>query len=149
MNDIDNSTGGRTGAPGSRNARSARTEDGVAPTRHPSAPGTRAPSPASAGHEGGSDATRSDRPTASSTRDPRHAARDATRRQGLDPGAFVGRKPERQAETIPGGITHKDQRIAAVASQPGPTSSEANTPAGHREGANATDDTVREAGQNR
>lgn len=28
---------------------------------------------------------------------------DPTRTEGLDPGAFVGGRPERQAETIPGG----------------------------------------------
>jgi hypothetical protein len=77
---------------------------------------------------------------------------DPTRREGLDPGAFVGRMPERQAETIPGGVSRKDERISAVASQTGdapPDPGVANTPAGHREGTNATDDIVREAGPNR
>jgi hypothetical protein len=61
----------------------------------------------------------------------------------------------RQAETIPGGVGRKDVRVAAVATQPAPVSG--STPAdgggampeGHREGVNATDDVVREAGQNR
>ena len=92
---------------------------------------------------------RNDRSTAGSARDPRDPTRDATRREGLDPGAFVGRKPERQAETIPGGVSDKDERIAAVASQPGPKSDQGEMPAGHREGANATDDVLREAGLNR
>jgi hypothetical protein len=82
----------------------------------------------------------------------REPTRDATRREGLDPGAFVGRQPERQAETIPGGVSRKDERISAVASQPGepaPDPGVARTPEGHREGTPATDDAVREAGQNR
>ena len=35
----------------------------------------------------------------------------------LDPGAFVGSRPERQAETIPGGVRPEDERIAATHSQ--------------------------------
>jgi hypothetical protein len=30
-----------------------------------------------------------------------------------DPGAYIGSKPERQAETIPGGVRGGDERIAA------------------------------------
>ena len=87
---------------------------------------------------------------------PRDARPDPTadplRREGLDPGAFVGRKPERQAETIPGGVSRKDERISAVASQPGdssPDQGESAPPEGHREARPATDDDVREAGQDR
>ena len=68
---------------------------------------------------------------------------------GRDSGAFIGRMPERSTETIPGGIGRKDQRVSAVASQPGPRSPESDPPEGHREGATATDANVREAGQNR
>lgn len=80
------------------------------------------------------------------TRDPAHD--DPTRTDGLDPGAFVGNRPERQAETIPGGISRKDERIAANSTQTGPQSEEP-TPEGHREGTPASDDEVREAGQSR
>ena len=71
-----------------------------------------------------------------------------------DPGAYIGRMPERATETIPGGVGRKDVRVAAVASQPAPvrgdTNADAGTqPEGHSEGAPATDDQVREAGQNR
>jgi hypothetical protein len=72
-----------------------------------------------------------------------------------DPGAYIGRKPERATETIPGGLGRKDQRVAAVATQPAPVrgevpASEASSPPdGHRETETATDDRVREAGQNR
>jgi len=71
-----------------------------------------------------------------------------------DPGAYIGRKPERATETIPGGVGRRDVRVSAVATQPAPVSGATTadsppTPEGHREGGNATDDTVREAGQNR
>lgn len=71
-----------------------------------------------------------------------------------DPGAYIGRMPERATATIPGGIGRKDVRVAAVATQPDPVRGETNAdagapPEGHREGVNATDDVVREAGQNR
>ena len=71
-----------------------------------------------------------------------------------DPGAYIGRMPERATETIPGGVGRKDVRVAAAATQPAPVRGAAGTgegtpPEGHREGGNATDDVVREAGQNR
>lgn len=72
-----------------------------------------------------------------------------------DPGAYIGRMPERATETIPGGLGRKDQRVAAGATQPAPirdevTPSEAGSaPEGHREAETATDDRVREAGQSR
>jgi len=37
-----------------------------------------------------------------------------------DPGGYVGNRPERQAETIPGGVRPGDERISAVDSEPGP-----------------------------
>jgi hypothetical protein len=82
----------------------------------------------------------------------REPTAEATRREGLDPGAFVGRLPERQAETIPGGVSRKDERISAVASQVGEASPDpgaTDPPSGHREGTPASDTSVREAGQNR
>lgn len=76
-------------------------------------------------------------------RQPRH------QQEATDPGSYIGRKPERVAETIPGGLGPKDERASAVATQPGPASPDRSTPQGHREGEPATDDTVREAGQDR
>lgn len=73
---------------------------------------------------------------------------DATRTEDLDPGAFVGNRPERAAETIPGGIGPKDERIAAHSTQPGEPG-DGGTPKGHREGPPADDAAVREAGQDR
>lgn len=72
-----------------------------------------------------------------------------------DPGAYIGRMPERATETIPGGLGRKDQRVAAVATQPAPVREEVPPseagppPEGHREAETATDDRVREAGQSR
>jgi len=65
-----------------------------------------------------------------------------------EPGAYVGRKPERQAETIPGGVRPDDERIAAHSTQAGDPRGVETTPDGHREG-RADDDLVREAGQDR
>ena len=58
--------------------------------------------------------------------------------QQLDPGAYIGRKPELAAATIPGGVQPDDERVAA-----------GQTQSGHREGDPASDDDVREAGANR
>jgi hypothetical protein len=64
-------------------------------------------------------------------------------------GAYVGRKPEREAETIPGGVRRDDERIAANSSASGRVAGDDATPEGHREGRSADDDLVREAGENR
>jgi hypothetical protein len=80
-----------------------------------------------------------------------------TRRdEQADPGAFIGRLPEREAETIPGGIGPKDQRVSAVGTQPGtvrgPEPAEADdaiAPDGHREPTVDVDVIRREAGQDR
>lgn len=72
-----------------------------------------------------------------------------------DPGAYIGRLPERATETIPGEVRPKDVRVAAVASQPAPVRGElpgtdsGEPPEGHREGENASDDRIREAGKDR
>jgi hypothetical protein len=73
-----------------------------------------------------------------------------------DPGAYIGRLPEREAETIPGGIGRKDQRVSAAGTQPGtvrgPEPAEADgasTPEGHREATTDRDESRREAGENR
>ena len=67
----------------------------------------------------------------------------------LDPGAFIGRKPELAAETIPGGVQPEDERVAAGQTQTGADAGQDSTPSGHREGSPATDDDVREAGLDR
>jgi hypothetical protein len=50
-----------------------------------------------------------------------------------DPGAYVGRKPERQAETIPGGVRPGNERIAAHSTEPAPAHDETPDPPGPRE----------------
>ncbi len=80
---------------------------------------------------------------------------DARREPRRDPGAYIGRMPERATQTIPGGLGPKDERVAAVGTQPAPVRGdppaveEGAPPDGHREAVNATDDVIREAGQNR
>jgi len=85
---------------------------------------------------------------------------DATRRNRhgqskRDPGAYIGRLPERATETIPDGLGPKDERVAAVATQPdtvrGPSPAEATggVPEGHREATIDRNETRREAGENR
>jgi hypothetical protein len=74
---------------------------------------------------------------------------DRTTKEPLDPGAYIGRKPERVEETIPGGLGPKDERASAVATRSGPIGPDTDRPAGHREGPAVSDDAVREAGQNR
>jgi hypothetical protein len=72
-----------------------------------------------------------------------------------DAGAYIGRLPERATETIPGGIGPKDERVSAVATQPGPVrgmtpeAERGAPPEGHAEAPIDRDDTRREAGQNR
>jgi hypothetical protein len=64
-------------------------------------------------------------------------------------GAYVGRKAERQAETIPGGVRPDDERIAAHSTQvgqPGPTDA---APTDHREASDDDADTVRDSGRGR
>ncbi|MFL5686530.1 MAG: hypothetical protein ACJ77D_10805 [Chloroflexota bacterium] len=73
---------------------------------------------------------------------------DRDRDADEDPGAYIGRMPEREAETIPGGISDKDERVAAHSTQSAPTTGDV-TPDGHRDGPAVTDDTIREAGQDR
>lgn len=82
------------------------------------------------------------------TPDPRDPTEDPLAKPD-DAGAYVGRMPERQAETIPGGVRPDDERIAAHSTQTGDVPDDDETPSGHREGRPADDDTVREAGENR
>jgi hypothetical protein len=73
----------------------------------------------------------------------------AERGTNTDAGTYIGRLPEHGADTIPGGLTRKDERVSAGSTQTGAKSPDPETPEGHREGEQATDDTIREAGENR
>ena len=42
-----------------------------------------------------------------------------TDKRELDPGAYIGREPELEEESIPGGVKPGDERVAAYDSQPG------------------------------
>jgi hypothetical protein len=73
------------------------------------------------------------------------------RTAGEDPGAYIGHEPERSTETIPGGLSASDERVAAVDSQPGeivadPATGWGEPPQGRRPGESANDDRLREAG---
>jgi hypothetical protein len=67
--------------------------------------------------------------------------------EAQDPGAYIGHEPERATETIPGGLSRKDERVAAVATQStGGETRDDSWPEGHREGEPGDDDRRREAG---
>jgi len=63
----------------------------------------------------------------------------------LDPGAYIGQEPEREAETIPGGVKPGDERIAAHDAAPGVP----GEPDGSDDEERTEFDRHREAGQNR
>jgi hypothetical protein len=44
---------------------------------------------------------------------------DASTEKPVDPGAFIGREPELEVESIPGGVGPEDERVATYASRPG------------------------------
>lgn len=67
--------------------------------------------------------------------------------QEPDAGSYIGHEPERATETIPGGIHREDERVAAHSTRPDGGEAPEPAPAGHRQGDRATDDDVREAGQ--
>ena len=75
--------------------------------------------------------------------------------QEHDPGAYIGHEPEFAAETIPGGVQPKDERVSALDTQStgvgGLDKRETQPdvpPHGHREASSASDDDVRRAGEN-
>jgi len=80
--------------------------------------------------------------------DDRHVdGSERNRTAGEDPGAYIGHEPERSTETIPGGVGPADERVAAVASQPGAAAGGDDAmPGGHRQGERANEDRLREAG---
>jgi hypothetical protein len=74
--------------------------------------------------------------------------RDRDRDADQDPGSYIGRMPERATDSIPGGPADEDERAAAHSTESTPAGGDA-IPGGHREGPSVTDDTIREAGQDR
>ena len=72
-----------------------------------------------------------------------------------DPGAYIGHEPEFAAETIPGGLGPKDERVSAVGTQSSGVGALEKRetqvdvpPEGHREASRASDDDIRRAGDN-
>jgi hypothetical protein len=85
-------------------------------------------------------------------------ADEARRRDGPAPtaedhpdeaGAYIGRLPEREADSIPGGARPDEERIAVHGSSGGDVPTDDAAPEGHREGRPADDATIREAGLDR
>lgn len=76
------------------------------------------------------------------------AEADRDRDADQDPGSYIGRMPERATESIPGGMSPKDERVAAHSTQAAPTTRD-RAPDGHRQGPSVSDDSAREAGQDR
>ena len=73
-----------------------------------------------------------------------------------DPGAYIGHEPEFAAETIPGGVQAKDERVSALDTQSSGVGALEKRetqvdvpPEGHREASKASDDDIRRAGENR
>jgi hypothetical protein len=72
-----------------------------------------------------------------------------------DAGAYIGHEPERAADELPEKPRDDDERIAAHSTQgtgagrPDVRGQPGRDPSGHAEGPAASDDTVREAGQDR
>ena len=72
-----------------------------------------------------------------------------------DAGAYIGHEPERAADHLPEPLRDDDQRVAAHSTQgtgagrPDERGQPGREPGGHAEGAQADDDSLREAGQNR
>lgn len=72
--------------------------------------------------------------------EPKTGVNDRNRGEGhdLDPGAYIGNQPELEEETIPGGVTPRDERVAAYQSRRGvpgePAESERMPEAGASEG---------------
>lgn len=77
--------------------------------------------------------------------------------EALDGGAYIGRKPELAAETIPGGVRPDDERVSSGETQSSGEGAADDRvqgrgdewPSGHREGSSASDDDVQRAGENR
>jgi hypothetical protein len=73
-----------------------------------------------------------DRPIRAHPASPESVGTTENAHTDTDPGSFVGNRPERQAETIPGGVRPDDERVAANSSQ-ATSEPSGSGPEGHRE----------------
>ena len=64
-------------------------------------------------------------------------------------GAWIGQHPDENTEKVRRQLDEGAERIAVTDNESGATPDDADWPSGHREGDQAGDDDVREAGQNR
>ena len=66
-------------------------------------------------------------------------------------GAWIGQKPDENTEEVRRQLDEGAERVAVTSNEPGATSADdaGAWPRGHREGDQAGDDDVREAGENR
>ena len=71
---------------------------------------------------------------------------DAERREG---GAWIGQKPDENTEELRQKLDEGAERVAITSNESGATPTDDEWPAGHREGPQAGDDDIREAGENR
>ncbi len=82
-------------------------------------------------------------------------AADTERNEGdLDAGAYIGHEPELEDATLPGGMDRRDERVAAYDTRSSGEGAldrrlQETDVEGHRDGARADDDQIREAGENR
>lgn len=71
--------------------------------------------------------------------------RDTERREG---GAWIGQHPDENTEQVRENLDEGAERVAVTSNESGATSSDEGWPQGHREGDQASDDDVRQAGEN-
>ena len=64
-------------------------------------------------------------------------------------GAWIGQHPDPNTEKVRRDLDEGAERIAVTDNESGPSPTEAEGPEGHREGDQAGDDDVRQAGENR
>lgn len=70
---------------------------------------------------------------------------DTPRREG---GAWIGQHPDANTEQVRENLDEGAERVAVTNNESGESPSDGSWPQGHREGDQASDDDVREAGEN-
>ena len=71
---------------------------------------------------------------------------DTPERQG---GAWIGRQPDENTEQVRENLPEGAERVAVTNNESDVTTDDGAWPQGHRQGGQASDDDVREAGENR
>jgi hypothetical protein len=73
-------------------------------------------------------------------------ADDIERREG---GAWIGQHPDENTDQVRRQLDEGAERVAVTSNESGAVDDDEGWPQGHREGDQASDDDVREAGENR